>query len=102
MTLKRSEEAALWYVDPPPQTGKLENLAQWAYLLLDRLANFLRRPEFPGIVLVKLDATVQAEFKPEAGLLVYAGAGTLGPQEGLYVYEGTPGAGGAWKKIAGT
>lgn len=98
MTLARSEEAALWVADQPPMAGSSpEVYARWAQRMFERLADFLRRPEFPAIVLTRLDAVVQPEFKPEDGMLVYAGPGTLGPQEGLYVRES-----GAWKKIAGT
>lgn len=102
MTLVRSEQAALFFVDPPPQTGKLADTNAWLYETLTKLQGFLRRPEFSAVVYSKLDSIVAPEFKPESGMMVYAGAGTLGPQEGFYVYEGRPGAGGSWKKLAGT
>ena len=99
MTLKRAEEAALFVVDHPPQDGApAEAYGRWAQLMFERLAAFMRRPEFPGVVLTRLDAAIQPEFfKAEDGMLIYAGPGVLGPQEGLYIRES-----GQWKKLAGT
>lgn len=98
MTLKASEESALFYAENPPQTGEAPLLANWADAMFRRLAGFLRRPEFPAIVLTRIDTVLQPEFfKAEDGMLIYAGSGVLGPQEGLYVRES-----GTWKKLAGT
>lgn len=97
MTLLRSEEGALFYAESEPQSGAVADVTSWAARMFTRLDAFLRRPEFPGIVLTRLDATTIPEFKAQDGMLIYAGAGTLGPQEGLYIRES-----GVWKKIAGT
>lgn len=97
MTLKASEPGALFFAEPPPVTGSVADLASWADQLFRRLDAFLRRPEFPGLVLSVIQTTLDPEFKAEDGFLIYAGAGVLGPQEGLYIREG-----GTWKKLAGT
>lgn len=103
MTLAASEPSALFFADPPPQIGQqptaaqLQALAHWADRTFQQLQGFLRRPEFPGVVLTRVDSTLDPEFKAENGFLIYAGPGVLGPQEGLYVRES-----GAWKKLAGT
>jgi hypothetical protein len=97
MTLKQSEAAGLFFADPPPAAGGVAELASWADQMFRKLDAFLRRPEFPGLVLTRIDTTLQPEFKAEDGFLVYAGPGVLGPNEGLYVREG-----GTWKKLAGT
>ena len=97
MTLKSSEPGALFFADPPPQTGSVQELSAWADRTFQTLQWFLRRPEFPGIVLSRLDSILDPEFKAEDGMLIYAGPGTLGPQEGLYIRELN-----TWKKIAGT
>jgi len=96
VTLK-TDMAGLFSVGAPPQSGELSGLLRWCARLFNFLQGFLRRPEFPGIVLTRIDATNIDEFKPEDGMLIYAGPGTLGPQEGLYVHEA-----GVWKKLAGS
>lgn len=95
MTFKKEGLTALFYADEPPQVAG--GVIDWAYRQFVALQAFLRRPEFPAIVLSRIDALVHEEFKAEDGMLVYAGPGTLGPQEGLYIRES-----GVWKKIAGT
>jgi hypothetical protein len=94
MSLKPSEESALFYADPPPQTGNVHDVVRWADLLFRRLEAFVRRPEFNGVVFSLLEPTAVEEFKAEDGLMVYVGAGVFGPNEGLYLREG-----GTWKKI---
>jgi hypothetical protein len=97
MTLVATEPGALFFAEPAPQSGNLADVTAWADRTFRALAQFLARPQFAGIVLTRVDAVLWPEFKPEAGMLIYAGPGTLGPQEGLYVYES-----GTWKKLAGT
>jgi hypothetical protein len=94
VTLKKSEESALFYVDPPPQTDSAHDVGLWAYLMIERLAQFLRRPEFPGVVFAQITTNLAPEFKAEEGLMVNVGPNVLGPQPGLYVYEQ-----GSWKKV---
>ena len=96
MTLK-TDMAGLFSVGAPPQSGDLLGILRWCSRLFSFLQAFLRRPEFPGVVLTRIDASNIDEFKAEDGMLIYAGPGVLGPQEGLYVHES-----GVWKKLAGT
>lgn len=95
--LKQETGASIFAVEPAPQGNDVQALASWADVMFRRLEAILRRPEFPGIVLTRLDALLQPEFKAQDGMVIYAGPGTLGPQEGLYVRES-----GVWKKLAGT
>lgn len=97
MTLRASEPSALFALESPPQTGNVADVVQWTHRMLSVIEGFLRRPEFAGLVLTRIDTVVQPEFKAEDGFLVYVGPGVLGPNEGLYVRER-----GTWKKLAGT
>lgn len=97
MTLIKSEPGALFFADAPPQSGNLRDVVSWADRQFQALAIFMRRPEFAGVVFTRVDTTVAEEFKAENGLMLYAGPGVLGPQEGFYVREGN-----SWKKLAGT
>lgn len=94
MTLK-TDLVATFSVGVAP--SNLGGLVVWCNRLFNWLSNFLRRPEFPGIVLSRIETVLQPEFKAEDGLLIYAAPGVLGPQEGLYIREL-----GTWKKLAGT
>jgi hypothetical protein len=87
----------LYTPDPAPFSGQVEGVIAWCWREFAKLAGFLRRPQFPGIILMRIESVNYAEFKPQDGMLIYAGPGVLGPQEGLYIRES-----GAWKKIAGT
>jgi hypothetical protein len=96
MTLK-TDNAGMFSVGAPPQGGDVVGVLRWCNRLFVFLANFLRRPEFPGVVFSRIDATNLEEFKAEDGMMIYAGPGVLGPQEGFYVHEA-----GLWKKLAGS
>lgn len=96
MTLKQ-DQTGLFSVGAPPQSGDVQGVLRWCSRLFNFLAGFLRRPEFAGITLTRIDSDQWEEFKPEDGMLVYVGPGVLGPQEGLYLRES-----GTWKKVAGT
>jgi len=97
VTLK-TDLAGILTVGAPPQSGDVQGVLRWSNRLWNYLAQFLRRPEFPSIVLTRIDSTAWDEFgRLEDGMMVYAGPGVLGPQEGLYIRET-----GVWKKVAGT
>ncbi len=96
MTLK-TDPAGLFSVGAPPQSGDMLGILRWCNRLFVFLQGFLRRPEFPGLVLTRIDATTIPEFRPEDGMLIYAGPGTLGPSEGLYIREA-----GVWKRLVGS
>ncbi|MGL4650332.1 MAG: hypothetical protein ACRC1H_13070 [Caldilineaceae bacterium] len=96
MTLK-TDSGQLFSVGAPPQTADAHGLLRWCSRLFNFLQDFLRRPEFAGITLTRIDSAAWDEspaFKPEDGMLVYVGPGVLGPQGGLYIRDGN-----AWKKI---
>jgi hypothetical protein len=96
MVLKTQEPDALFHVDPPPHG--LVDFRAWTFETLQRLERFLRTPEFAGVMFARIDTVVDPLlFKAEDGMMIYAGPGVLGPQEGFYVRES-----GAWKKVAGT
>lgn len=96
MTLK-ADNAGMFSVGAPPQGGDLIGVLRWCNRLFNFLSSFMRRPEFPGLVLSRIDLDSIDEFKAEDGMLIYAGPGVLGPQEGLYIHES-----GAWIKLGGT
>jgi hypothetical protein len=97
MTLK-TDLSGVFAVGAPPQSGTLESTLVWCTRLFRFLGTFLRRPEFPTIVLTRIDSAAWDEYgRLEDGMLMYAGPGVLGPQEGLYIRET-----GVWKKVAGT
>lgn len=88
----------LYTQDPAPlQTSVLASVVAWASREFQKLQSFLRRPQFPGIILMRIDSISYDEFKPQDGMLIYAGPGVLGPQEGLYIRELN-----TWKKLAGS
>lgn len=93
MTLK-SDMAGLFSVGAPPQSGDVLGVTRWCARLFNFLQSFLRRPEFPGLVLSKIEANVWPEFKAEDGMLIYAAAGVLGANAGLYFRDG-----GTWRKL---
>jgi hypothetical protein len=94
MTTVTTEENALFYAEPPPQFGGVDELRAWSFRQFERLQQWTRRPQTAGVVFSKITSAVQEEFKAEDGLMIYAGSGVLGPQEGLYVREGA-----VWKKV---
>jgi hypothetical protein len=96
VTLK-TDQAGLFSVGAPPQSGDLIGVLRWCNRLFVFLAAFLRRPEFPGMVLTRIDAASLDEFKAEDGMLIYAGPGVLGVSEGLYLREA-----GVWKHLIGS
>jgi hypothetical protein len=96
VTLK-TDLAGLFSVGAPPQSGDLVGVLRWCNRLFVFLQAFLRRPEFPGIVLTRIDTASLEEFKPEDGMLIYVGPGVLGVTEGLYLREA-----GVWRRLVGT
>jgi len=94
VALPTDQAGLLFYVDPMPQGGDQAELVAWMDRNLARLAAFLRRPEFPGLVLTQFEASSWEEFKAQNGMMVYVNAGVLGPQEGIYYYEES-----TWKKL---
>jgi hypothetical protein len=98
MALQSPELSALYQAEPAPYAAtEPPTIVRWAANEFSKLARFLRRPEWPGVVFTRIDSAADPDFKPQDGMMVYCGAGVLGPQEGFYVRES-----GAWKKIAGT
>lgn len=94
MTLK-SDNAGMFSVGAPPQGGELIGVLRWCNRLFNFLSQFLRRPEFPGLVLSVIEAEIHEEFKAEDGMLVNVAAGVLAPEAGLYFRKG-----GVWIKLA--
>jgi hypothetical protein len=84
----------LFNVGPPPQGGDTTGLLRWCGRLFNFLDQFLRGPRFAGMTLTRVELVMPADFKAEDGMLMYAGAGTLGPTTGLYLRDG-----GVWKKV---
>lgn len=97
MALTPENLGFLYTPDPPPLGGSVEQLTAWVYSELGKVAQFMRRPEVPGIVFSRIDFAADPDFKAQDGLMLFVGPGVLGPQEGLYIRES-----GIWKKIAGT
>ena len=88
-------QSGIFAVGPPPQSGDSTGILRWCTRLFAFLATFLQGPEFSGVTLVRIDVALPADFKAQDGMLIYAGAGTLGASTGLYLRDG-----GAWKLIA--
>jgi hypothetical protein len=80
--------------DVPPAGVDVHLVKAWAQRQFDSLAAFLGRPEFRGVVLSRVDAEVPDEVKIEDGLMQYFDGGVVGPQPGVYFYEG-----GSWKQL---
>jgi hypothetical protein len=97
LTTIKTEENALFYAEPPPQYGDADETRAWAFRQFERMQQWSRRPQAAGFVFSRINSTIDPEFKAEDGLMIYAGAGVLGPQEGVYIREA-----GTWKKLAGT
>jgi hypothetical protein len=97
LTTVTTEENALFYAEPPPQTGDTAEVVAWAFRQFERVQQWSRRPQAAGFVFSRIMSSIDPEFKAEDGLMIYAGAGVLGPQEGVYIREA-----GTWKKLAGT
>lgn len=89
-----TDPGQLWYVDPIPTAGDDLALRAWLAQLMERLAQFMRQPEFGAVVLSEINTALDPEFKVRNGLLVYVNAGVLGPQEGVYIYEENQ-----WRKL---
>jgi hypothetical protein len=93
MTTNR-DMVGLFAVGAPPQGVGADGLLRWCGRLFNFLDAFLRGPRFAGLTLSRVDITLPADFKAEDGMLMYAGAGTLGASTGLYLRDG-----GTWKLI---
>jgi hypothetical protein len=94
LTTVTTEENALFYAEPPPQTDDVQALRAWTFRQFERLQSWSRRPQAAGFVFSMITSNIDPEFKAEDGLMLYAGPGVLGPNEGIYVREG-----GTWKKV---
>lgn len=93
MTL-RTDMSGLFAANASPQSVTPEGIVRWVGQAFANLRQFLIGPEFSSVLLLRVDVTLPTDFKPEDGMLIYAGAGVLGSSAGLYLRDG-----GAWHKV---